>query len=426
MLIIICPTAVNLFALTMIDPELDGSVAALIQRLTSPGGAAALVREAFPAPTPRAVAFLAGLLLLQILLLVVVPGQRFHGPRAPSGHVPQYTDNGFACFFITLATLAIACTSLGDTVFPLTLIYDELLPILSTLNAGALAISVCLCFKGLNYPSTRDSGSTGSTIMDLYWGTELYPRILGIDLKQALVARYGIMLWALFALSFAFKSAELQNKSDGLPFGQSVSCALQVVYIGKFYYWERWYMHAADIQVDRYGFMMCWGPLCFMPLVHTLQNLYLVGHVGLQMSPGLAATYLVLGNTMTLLNYDADTQRHRIRAASGKCIVWGKPAKVIRASFTTADGKRHSAILSACGYQALSRHFHYLPDIINLFLYCSPAGFTRVLPFLYFIYLTSLLVDRTYRIDARCHAKYGKDWERYVALVKHRLIPGVW
>ena len=94
----------------------------------------------------------------------------------------------------------------------------------------------------------------------LYWGTELYPRILGIDLKQALVARYGIMLWALFALSFAFKSAELQNKSDGLPFGQSVSCALQVVYIGKFYYWERWYMHAADIQVDRYGFMMCWGP----------------------------------------------------------------------------------------------------------------------------------------------------------------------
>ena len=107
MLIIICPTAVNLFALTMIDPELDGSVAALIQRLTSPGGAAALVREAFPAPTPRAVAFLAGLLLLQILLLVVVPGQRFHGPRAPSGHVPQYTDNGFACFFITLATLAI-------------------------------------------------------------------------------------------------------------------------------------------------------------------------------------------------------------------------------------------------------------------------------------------------------------------------------
>ena len=106
--------------------------------------------------------------------------------------------------------------------------------------------------------------------------------------------------------------------------------------------------------------------------------------------------------------------------------LWGKPAKVIRASFTTADGKRHSAILSACGYQALSRHFHYLPDIINLFLYCSPAGFTRVLPFLYFIYLTSLLVDRTYRIDARCHAKYGKDWERYVALVKHRLIPGVW
>ena len=99
---------------------------------------------------------------------------------------------------------------------------------------------------------------------------------------------------------------------------------------------------------------------------------------------------------------------------------------MIRASFTTADGKRHSAILSACGYQALSRHFHYLPDIINLFLYCSPAGFSRVLPHLYFMYLTALLLDRTYRIDARCRAKYGKQWEAYCKLVPWRLIPKVW
>ena len=42
------------------------------------------------------------------------------------------------------------------------------------------------------------------------------------------------------------------------------------------------------------------------------------------------------------------------------------------------------------------------------------------------LYLTALLVDRTYRIDLRCAAKYGAAWERYCALVPHRLIPGVW
>lgn len=36
-----------------------------------------------------------------------------------------------------------------------------------------------------------------------------------------------------------------------------------------------------------------------------------------------------------------------------------------------------------------------------------------------------LLLDRTWRIDARCAAKYGAQWERYVALVPHRLLPGV-
>ena len=129
---------------------------------------------------------------------------------------------------------------------------------------------------------------------------------------------------------------------------------------------------------------------------------------------------------MTLLNYDADTQRHRVRTSDGKCLIWGQPAKVLRAPYTTADGGRHVALLSCCGYQAWSRHFHYLPDIINLFLYCSPAGFSRVLPHLYFIYLTALLLDRTYRIDARCHAKYGKQWEAYCKLVPWRLIPKVW
>lgn len=407
----------------MLRNDLDGSVVALLSELLA--HPRETIIQAFPLPTAVAIQFLMGLLTLQLVLLLLVPGQRFRGPRAPSGHLPEYTDNGFPCFFLTLGALAFV--SRVFSVAP-TLIFDELLPILSALNASALALSVLLCAKGLTHPSTADSGSSGNLILDLYWGTELYPRICNglVDLKQLLIARFGITLWGLFALSFAFKAAELAPEGEGVPYGQAASSSLMLVYIAKFYWWERWYMHAADIQVDRLGFMMCWGPICFMPLVHTLQNLFLVSHGGLRLSRGGAVLYLVLGNAMTLVNYDADTQRHRVRAADGKCHVWGEPAKVLRAAYSTADGQKHTALLSCCGYQALSRHFHYLPDIINLFLYCSPAGFSRVLPHLYFIYLTALLIDRTYRIDARCHAKYGKQWEVYCKMVPHRLVPGVW
>ena len=88
--------------------------------------------------------------------------------------------------------------------------------------------------------------------------------------------------------------------------------------------------------------------------------------------------------------------------------------------------KEHSALLSCCGFQGLARHFHYLPDIVNLFLYCAPAGFGRILPFSYFLYLTALLLHRTGRIDRRCHAKYGVAWEKYVKRVPYKLVPGVW
>lgn len=84
--------------------------------------------------------------------------------------------------------------------------------------------------------------------MDLYWGLELYPRVCGVDMKQLFIARYGIVLWCLFALSFAARSAAVAGTALP-PTDQLVSASLMAVYIAKFFWWERWYMHAADIQV---------------------------------------------------------------------------------------------------------------------------------------------------------------------------------
>jgi len=201
---------------------------------------------------------------------------------------------------------------------------------------------------------------------------------------------------------------------------------------------------------NRFGFMLCWGTIAFMPLVHNLQTLHLVKGSGvLSFSWPSAALWIALGVVMIALNYDSDTQRHRVRAADGKCSVWGRPARVIPAPYRDATGAVHRNLLLTCGYHGIVRHFHYAPDIVLLFLYCAPAGFARVLPFTYFLYLTALLLDRCQRIDRRCRAKfvphtafcccklwhlaphpdasyrYGEAWEQYVDAVPYKLVPGV-
>jgi 7-dehydrocholesterol reductase len=152
----------------------------------------------------------------------------------------------------------------------------------------------------------------------------------------------------------------------------------------------------------------------------------------LDLSWPAVAAWLALAVFCIFLNYDADMQRHVVRAAltkakgdASKVLVWGRPVVAIRAPYVDAAGKGHVNELIASGYYGLVRHFHYLPDIVLLFLYCAPAGFTRLLPFTYFFYLTSLLVDRCQRIDGRCLAKYGVAWEEYVRRVPYKLVPGV-
>ena len=80
-------------------------------------------------------------------------------------------------------------------------------------------------------------------------------------------------MWYFFAISFYFASIKdlEQHHHDVMTMtnnnGQFVSTILMSIYIVKFFCWEKWYLHAADIQVDRFGFMLCWGTLVFMPFV---------------------------------------------------------------------------------------------------------------------------------------------------------------
>lgn len=417
-LLLATPVFVNFAALAALRH--DSSLPLLFSSYHTPAEALA---AAFPLPSVHLALSFGAFVAFQAVLLVALPGRVFNGAVAPSGFVPTFRANGGAALVVTLVAVGLLHHS---GVLASTALFDNALELLTLINAFALVLSAALAVKGSLAPSTADAGMEHGLLFGVYWGVELYPSVAGVQLKQLFISRVGMMSWLLCTASFAAASVRAQGGS-ATP-ALAASAGLNMLYVAKFFFFfEKDYLRAADIAVDRLGFMLAWGPLCFMPLIHNMQTLRLVAAPGgLPLTWAGAAAWLCLGAAAVWVNLDADTQRHAVRAADGECLVWGRKATVLRAPYRDAQGGKHVNLLLTCGWHGVARHFHYVPDILLLFLYCAPAGLDRLLNFSYFIYLTALLVDRTGRIDARCRAKYGKVWAAYEEMVPWKLIPGVW
>jgi 7-dehydrocholesterol reductase len=197
---------------------------------------------------PVAWKLIAGFFAFELLLMRLLPGKTCTTTLTPKGNLPVYTANGMQAYFVTLIVF------LGLTYFGYirpALVYDKFGEILASLNIFALFFCTLLLIKGHVAPSTTDSGSTGSFIYDFYWGMELYPRILGFDVKMFTNCRAGMMFWAVGILCFAHKNMEVN--AGVLNLGMAVNVALQLIYITKFFLWEMGYMASMDIQHDRAG-----------------------------------------------------------------------------------------------------------------------------------------------------------------------------
>ncbi|XP_054795946.1 7-dehydrocholesterol reductase [Prosopis cineraria] len=204
-----------------------------------------------------------------------------------------------------------------------------------------------------------------------------------------------------------------------------VNTALMLVYVSKFFWWEAGYWNTMDIAHDRAGFYICWGCLVWVPSVYTSPGMYLVNHP-VNLGTQLAIFILVAGILCIYINYDCDRQRQEFRRTNGKCLVWGKPPLKIEASYTTTTGETKTSLLLTSGWWGLSRHFHYVPEILSAFFWTVPALFNHFLPYFYVIFLTILLFDRAKRDDDRCKSKYGKYWKLYCNKVPSKIIPGIY
>mmetsp|Transcript_43473 Transcript_43473/g.76269 ORF Transcript_43473/g.76269 Transcript_43473/m.76269 type:complete len:546 (+) Transcript_43473:79-1716(+) len=396
--------------------------------------------------------FMAVALVLERLL----PGKIDFGPETATGHVPKYVDNGVAhCFVYSLLFFVGSnlgpCGEVEEQLLPLPaavgnfidqtgvcdvyhpysfgVLYDLFPSSLSFLNIFGIFFCVFLTFKGIYFPSTHDNGSSGSWVKDYLWGTELYPRVFGLDLKRFINCRFSMTFWQLAGFSFCYRSYALHG--NVMDWGLFFSALSQYLYLVKFFFWEMGYMRSIDIIVDRAGYEIQWGCLVWVPAVYTFHSRFLVQNPsGLSFPMALAIFFLSMAGV--LLNYAADRERDVFRASKGKCLVWGSKPRYITAKYTIVDetGKatEKTSLLLASGFWGMARHFQYFFELTAAYSWCFLANPVEngILVMFYALFLTLLLVDRAKRDTEKCRLKYGKYYEEYCDLVPYKIVPGIY
>jgi len=363
--------------------------------------------------------------IFEALLLRRIPGKQIAGPVSPSGDTPHYTLNAIPCFLLTHLAFFVCSAPFPEyhlpQLFSPSIVYDNLGPMIMALTLYVYLYCIALYWKGRFYPSGKDNRVTKDPIYDFFWGIELYPQMFGVQLKQYVNCRLGMMGWSIIIVSFAWKQWETVGF---LSNSMLVSVALQLLYIFKFYLWEGGYFHSIDIMHDRFGYYICWGCMCWITGFYTSPSLWFV-HNPIQLDTWVAVSIFLAGTFTLWLNWDADHQRQQVRATNGKCKVWGRTPRIIQAQYVTEDGKVRTNVLLASGWWGVARHVHYVTEVLTSFFWALPALHHHLFPYVYAIYLTFLLLDRLIRDEERCKKKYGIYWTQYCKAVPYRVIPGI-
>ena len=394
---------------------LDGSVS----RLASRDGLGEVIAH-FPTPSGVAAAMLAGFVFVQIVLLWVLPGRIHEGPVTPADSRPCYRANGVAAFAVT--HLLYLGSSYGLGWFSASIVYDRLGELLITASLSCLAFCCYLYIRGRRAQASADTVVTGNAVLDFFQGIELHPSIAGIQLKQLLNCRTGMMGWSIIVVSCVGRQyADLGYLSSGML----VCATLQMVYIAKFFWWETGYFATLDMMHDRLGYYLAWGVTSWLPSVYTVASQYLVTNP-INLPAWAGVTLLVVGLGAIGINYQADWQRQRIRQGAHDVRIWGRPPELIEANYLAADGERRRSLLLVSGWWGVARHFHYVPELVVALTWTAATGFGGALPYLYPLYLAVLLLDRVGRDDDRCQTKYRQHWDEYCARVRWKVVPFIY
>ncbi|KAK8989375.1 hypothetical protein V6N11_063805 [Hibiscus sabdariffa] len=209
------------------------------------------------------------------------------------------------------------------------------------------------------------------------WGMELYPCIgKSFDIEVFTNCRFGMMSWAVLAITYCIKQYEANAKSFGFgacEYYIDACVCYKVLLVGSWLFEHNGHCtRARDVPCQPSGEPWITGMPMFTPKNY--------GHYI------LALYILVAGILCIYINYDCDRQRQEFRRTSGKCKIWGKAPSKIEATYTTTSGETKTSLLLTSGWWGLARHFHYVPEILAAFFWTVPALFNHFLPYFYVVF----------------------------------------
>jgi protein-S-isoprenylcysteine O-methyltransferase Ste14 len=358
-----------------------------------------------PGPTWISTGMVFGWIAFQLLLQIILPGRPVLGAPLADGRRLPYRMNGLLSLIVTVTLLAAFVTA---GVFPARVVAEQVGPLLTTANIVAFTVAGYLFVVGRRH---NEGGAHRAGAVVRFWqGSELNPRIGHLDLKLFFEARPGLLGWAVLDLSLA---AVQWHRLHHLSVPMALICVFQITYIVDYFIHEEAVLSTYDIRHERFGWMLCWGDLVWVPFLYTVQAQYLVLH-----DPHLSTPFLIGITALNLGGYlvfrRSNLQKHTFRAKP-QMTIWGKPARHIE----TSTG----SLLLISGWWGLARHVNYLGDLAMGAAWCLLCGFDHPLPYLYFGYLFVLLLHRERRDNRICQTKYGADWDEYRARVRYRIVP---
>nr|WEU38176.1 sterol C-14 reductase [Paris polyphylla] len=334
----------------------------------------------------------------------ILPGKIVPGAVLSDGSRRHYRCNGLVSLLLLISLLG---TGVYMELISPTVIADKGVELLSTTFIFSLIVSLLLYAAGKN--SRNQSSSlkphvTGDFIHDWWFGVQLNPQFMGVDLKFFFV-RAGMMGWLLINLSLLSKSLQSGNSNSSV-FLYHVLCAL---YIIDYFFFEELMTSTWDIIAERLGYMLVFGDLVFIPFTFSIQGWWLLTNK-VELTRAAAVANIIVFLIGYKVFRGANAQKHVFKK-NPKAPIWGKPPKVI-------GGK-----LLASGYWGVSRHCNYLGDLLLALSFSLPCGASSVVPYFYPVYLLILLVWRERRDEERCSQKYKDIWAEYCKLVPWRIVP---
>ncbi len=329
-----------------------------------------------------------------------LPGRRIKGPDV-GGKSTTYKLNGLALLLLTALAAGVAQVS---GAFSLSSLYTHFFALFVAANVFAFAFSGWLYWRG----ARKSAGSPGF-LQGFFFGAELNPALLGVDLKM-FSYRPSLIGLALFNTSFAVVQYETYGH---LTLAMGLYQVLTWVYVLNYFQFEGGMVHTWDIISERFGWMLVWGDYVLVPFFYCIVGWWLVDASGPPLSPLAAAAILLLYAFGFWMFRGANAQKHRFKR-DPSATIWGRPAESL-------DGR-----LLVSGFWGIGRHLNYSGEICIYLAFALTTGFASWAPFLLPAWLAGLLWHRSRRDDRRCRAKYGELWGRYKERVPYSMVPFVY